>query len=241
MIAFRHFKVAALSASLFLTITASLAAQPSRPDQAGRPERGGTAVTLKVWNRPIVEFRPVVLQVPHAEPASNAKQRIEALPDDVRPDELRLEPLTLGDLHGVLVTGRDRMLFGIVDGDLDPDAGETPESVGKRAIAQLGTVLQARVEQRRLSVLLKGLAFSLVATVLLALVLRGTHRLSDRALDRLTQATRTRAVSLLGHDVWPLLNAFERAMVHLTAWAIAFIAAFLWLTFVLNQFPYTQP
>jgi small-conductance mechanosensitive channel len=241
MIAPHNFKVAALAALLLLAVTAPLHAQPSRPDQRGRPERGVTAATVKVWNRPIVEFRAVVRQVPPAERAANAARRIEALPDDVRPDEFRLEPVTIGDVHGVLVSARDRMLFGIVDGDLDATAGDTLETVGEQAIAQLRTALQARAEQRRLSVLVKGLALSLVATALLALVLWGTHRLSGEALERLTRVTRSRAVSLLGRDVWPLLNAFERAMVRVTAWAVSFIAAFLWLTFVLNQFPYTRP
>src|SRR5262245_7710457 len=241
MIAPRHFKVAALAALLLLVGTAPLEAQQSRAGQAAGSDRGAPPVTLKVWNRPIVEFRAVVRQVPPAERAANAVRRIEALPDDVRPDELRLEPLTLGNVNGVLVSARDRLLFGIVDEDLDVDAGQTLQTAGEQAIAQLRTVLQARVEQRRLTLLAKGLAFSVVATVLLALVLWGTHRLSDQALDRLTRATRTRAVSLLGRDVWPLLNAFERAMVRLTGWAVAFIAVFLWLTFVLNQFPYTRP
>jgi small-conductance mechanosensitive channel len=241
MLALRHFKVAALAALLLLAGTAPLRAQPARPDRPGGSERGTPAVTVKVYNRSIVEFRAVVRQVPPAERAANAVRRIEALPDDVGPDEIRLEAMTLGNLHGVLVSARDRILFGIVDEDLEAGAGETPETVGERAVAQLRAVLQARVEQRRLSVLAKGLALSLVATVLLALVLWATHRLSDKALERLTRATRTRAVSLLGRDVWPLLNAFERAMVRLTAWAVSFIAVFLWLTFVLNQFPYTQP
>ncbi|MGH7313778.1 MAG: hypothetical protein ACREJV_11435 [Candidatus Rokuibacteriota bacterium] len=61
--------------------------------------------------------------------AANAARRIEALPEDVRPEEIRT--------------------------DLDPTTGETLASASARAVAQLRAVLQARAEQRRLPVLLK--------------------------------------------------------------------------------------
>jgi small-conductance mechanosensitive channel len=199
------------------------------------------AATLRVWNRPIVEFRVTVRHVPPAERAANAARRIEALPDDIRPEEVRLEPATIGDLHGVLVLARNYTLFGIMEADLDPTMGETLESAGARAVGQLRAVLEARAEQRRLPVLVRGLVLSLGATVILALVVWVTRGAAERALARLTRMTQAHAISLLGRDVWPLLSSVRRALVRLTAWAIGIVAAYLWLIFVLHEFPYTRP
>lgn len=59
--------------------------------------------------------------------AANAARRIEALPDDVRSEEIFVEPATLGDLHGALVFARGQTLFAIMEADLDPTTGETLE------------------------------------------------------------------------------------------------------------------
>lgn len=236
------FTVAALTALLVIAAAAPLQAQSPRRDKPATPEPGATAgSTLRVWNRTIAEFRVAIRQVGPADRAANAARRIEALPDDVRPEEVRAEPATLGDLHGVLVFVRGQTLFAIMDSDVDPTAGETLESAGARAVGQLRSVLQARGEQRRLPVLLRGVALSLGATVILVLVVWVTRRAADRALVRLTQMTHPHAISLLGRDVWPHLNTFQRVMVRLTAWAVGIVAAYLWLTFVLHEFPYTRP
>jgi small-conductance mechanosensitive channel len=230
------------TALLLLAATAPLQAQPPRQDQVAAAERGTTAsATLTVWNRPIVMFRATVRQVRPADRAANAARRIEALPPDVRADEFRADPVVIGELQGVLVSARGQILFGIAEGDLDPSSGETMASVSERALEHLRSVLQARAEQRRLPVLLRGVGLSLGATALLALILWATRRAADRARARLATATHHRAVSLLGRDLWPFLDALERTMVRFTGVAVALVAGYLWLTFVLQQFPYTQP
>ena len=67
------------------------------------------------------------------------------------------------------------------------------------------------------------------------------RRAADRAQERVTRAVRPRAARLLGLDLWPFLHAAQRTTVGLTAWGLALVAAYLWLTFVLQQFPYTRP
>jgi len=234
------FTVAASAALLLLAVAAPLQAQPPRQDTPATLGRAAGA-TLRVWNRPIAEFRATVRHVSPADRAANAARRIEALPDDVRSEEIFVEPATLGDLHGALVFARGQTLFAIMEADLDPTTGETLEAVGARAVAQLRSALQARGEQRRVPVLLRGIALSIGATVILGLVLWVTRRSADRALERLTTMTHHHAISLLGRDMWPHLNTFQRVMVRLTAWAVTIVAAYLWLTLVLHEFPYTRP
>ncbi len=236
------FRALAPAALLLLAGAAPLQAQPPRPDPGAGAERvAPPPATLMVWNRPIVVFRAVVGQVRPADRADRAARRIEALPDDLRPDEIRTEPATVGALRGTFVLAQSRILFGITEGDLDPTTNETTASVAEQAAQQVLSVLQARAEQRRLPTLLRGVALALAATALLALVVWATRRLAEFSLGRLARITQARALPVLGRDLWPVLDGFRRSMVHLTALAVGVVATYLWLTFVLNQFPYSRP
>lgn len=66
------------------------------------------------------------------------------LPAGVRAEEIHVEPISLGDLHGVLISVRGHALFAIADADLDASTNETLESVSAWSVAQLQSVLQAR-------------------------------------------------------------------------------------------------
>jgi len=232
-------KVAGSAVLLLLALAAPLQAQPP----PGRPAQhdATAAATLKVWSRPIAEFRVPVRQVPPAARATNAVRRIDALPDDGRSAAIHAERATVGDLRGMIIFAGAETLFAIVDGDLDPTSGETLEGVSARAVEQLRAALQARTEQRRLPVMLRGLALSVGATLVLLGALWAIRRSADRAHLRLTSVIHHPAISWLGRDVWPLLATLQRAMVHATASALAFVSLYLWLAFVLREFPYTRP
>jgi hypothetical protein len=238
-------RILTLAAFVLVAASASLPAQPSGPGRPAPAEPGVPApATLVVWNRPIVIFRAAIGQVRPAERAATAARRIEALPDDVRPEEIRIEAATIGAWRGMLVLARNNIiLFSIVEDDVDSTTNETPAIVAEQAAKQVRSVLKARAEQRRLPTLLRGVALTLVATALLALVVWGTRRLAETALGRLARVThfRVRAVPVLGRDLWPIVDGFRRAMVRVTAWGLGLIATYLWLTFVLNRFPYTRP
>ena len=234
-----------LLAALLLVIPMPVLAQPAvSTGKVAAPEKPAPALppaTLTVWNRRIMVFRAPIWQVNPAERAARAAQRIEAIEDDMRPQDVRAEAAAVGDLSGVLVLARNQILFAIVPGDLDPGTGETLESVSHHAVGQIRAVLQARGAQRRLPVLLQGIALSIVATGILAAALWLIRRAADRGLARVTSATRPHASLLFGLDLWPFLHAAERTAVAATAWGLSLVAGYLWLAFVLHQFPYTKP
>ena len=231
--------------ALGLSVTAAWSwaevAQPARAGQAGPSETPIAPVTLKIWNRPIVVFRAPVNRIDPAERAAAAVRRFDALGDDVRPDEVTATAAAMGDLRGVLVTAREQVLFGILDEDVDPTAGETLAEVSERAVTQMRAVIEARAEQRRPGVITRGIGLALGAAAVLVLVLWAIWRAADRALLRLAEATSRRAISMLGVDLRRPLDALERGLVRVVAWGLALVAAYLWLTFSLQQFPYTRP
>jgi small-conductance mechanosensitive channel len=231
----------ALSVLLLLVAGPALAQSAHGPAERAVSLDAPAPATLTVWNQPIAVFRAPLRKVGPAERAARAAQRIEALPPDTSPDEVKVEAATVGDLQGVLVLSGNQILFGLLPEDLDPGAGETLGSVSARAAEQVRAVLRARADQRRLPVVLRGVAVSIVATALLLAVLWLIRRGADRALDRMTRAMHPRAAWLVGLDFWPFLQAVERTMVALSAWGFGLLAVYLWLTAVLQQFPYTRP
>jgi small-conductance mechanosensitive channel len=215
--------------------------EPTRTTQPGTGESQAASATLTIWNRPIVVFRAPVDRISPTERAAAAARRFEALPDDLRADEISGRAAAVGNLQGTLVTARDQVLFGILDADVDPTAGETLAAVSQRAVAQLQSVVEARAEQRRPQVILKGLVLALGAAAALVLVIWLIWRAADRAMLRVAEAANRRAASVFGLDVRRPLEALERGLVRIAAWGLGLFAAYVWLTFSLQRFPYTRP
>jgi small-conductance mechanosensitive channel len=216
-------------------------AQPARTAPPGASEPSVAPATLTIWNRPIVVFRAPVDRISPAERAAAAARRFDQLPDDLRPDEVIAAPATLGDLQGTMVRAREQVLFGILDADVDRSTGETLAEVSSRALAQMRAVVEARAEQRRPQVIVNGLVQALGAAAVLVLILWLIWRAADRALLRVALAANRRAASVLGLDVRRPLEALERGLVRVTAWGLGLFAAYVWLTFSLQRFPYTRP
>jgi small-conductance mechanosensitive channel len=230
-----------IALGLFLSPAPSRA-QTAQSTQAGQAATAPVAAaTLTIWNRPIVVFRSAVAGADPAARAAGAARRFAELPDDVRADEVRAIPATVGDLRGVMIGARSFLLFAILEADVDPIAGETLAEVSRTTVARLGDVLEARAEQRHPTVLMRGVGLSLGAAALFVLILWAIWRAADRALLRVADATHRRAISLVGVDVRRPLEALERGLVRLTASGLGLVAGYVWLTFTLARFPYTRP
>jgi small-conductance mechanosensitive channel len=170
-------------------------------------------------------------------------ERIEALPEVTPEWRIEAREATVGEYKGMLITVNGQPVLGLLPGDLDPESGETLQEVSDRAVTQLRIVLEARAQQRSLPLLLRAVALSVAATalflVLVGLVIR-SRRLVLARLEKAAEA-HLRGLSLRGVDIRPQVLAVEKGAVKLSAWAVGLILAYFWLTFVLIQFPYSQP
>jgi len=216
------------------------------PAQVALPTTGttvtvGAAAPLVVWNRPIIELRANLDGTTAEERVARAERRIEALPVSAFSDPIQAVPAAVGNLHGVFVTVGSQLVFAILPEDLDTESGETLVAAGQRAATQLAAALQARADQRRTPVILKGLGLTALATVLLLLALRLISQVRRRALERPMTTKIAGRVKILGIHLGQALTAIERGISKLTALSAVIVALYLWLTFVLGQFPFTQP
>jgi small-conductance mechanosensitive channel len=226
-----------------LAILAAPAAAQSTADVAGAPAMTvapGVPAELSVWNRPITTLRATLGTTSPAERASAAAHRIQQIPDSELDETVRMVPARVGQLEGLMAYVGARNVFAILREDLDQESGETLESVGAAAERRLHEVLEARAAQRSLPVLLRGIGLSLVATLVFALVLWALVHVQRWLHRRITAATDRRAGEAL-RQVRDYLMEWARRAEQLVVWAIGLVAAYVWLTFVLSQFPYTQP
>lgn len=240
-------KLVWLVASLMIVLTAGVAAcsharaQDSLPDPSTAAISIGEPATVQVWNRPIVELRAKIGSVTPAMRVEGIQTRISRLPLDAPVDAVKAVPGSFGKITGYWIQLEGLTLFGLTAEDLDPDSDQTLEAFATQTVSRLKEALEARADQRRLPVLLRGALFAILATAAFASVIWGIARLRVRAVGRLSARTPDRPIHLRGINLRPYLRAVEEGLIKLTAVGAFLVAAYLWLTFVLLQFAYSQP
>jgi small-conductance mechanosensitive channel len=206
-------------------------------DAAVAPE----PVKLSVWNRPLATFRATVAGVPPERRAENSRARIAALPESAYGLPVTTQPATVGPDSGYLVAVGDRALFGIVPGDLDPEAAIPLERAAAQAAARVQELLAAQAAQRELPAMLRATGLALLA--LLAFI-AGTwivFRLRRAAIGRILRLFGNKRLSIGGIDLIPTLATVERATFRVLGWLLVAGLAYGCLTFIFRQFPLTIP
>lgn len=203
----------------------------------------GAPAPLVFWNRRITVFRSYLSQLSPADRAARAAERLASLPDVAPEWRIVANPATVGPYTGVIVSVNDQHVFSILTNDLDAETNETLEAATDRATAQLRVALEARAQQRNVPLLLRAVGLSVVATLLLLFALwlatRATRRVRTRFVDK--PHDEVRKLALAGFDLQPAVRSLSNTLTSLTLWAAIAFLVYLWLTYVLLRFPYTQP
>ncbi len=233
---------AAILALVFLVAAVPLAtADAGAADPTFSTVSVGEPAIVRVWNRPVVELRATIGRLTPPQRAEGIEARIQNLPPQMLGGDVVAIPGTLGKLSGYWIRTGERNLLALLPEDLDPESGLSLEEFAKDVAMRLREVLQAQADQRRLPLLLRGAVFTVLATVVFLLALWGIARLRRRALRRLATQRKDRPLHVRGINLRPYLRAFEEGAVKLTALAADLLAGYVWLTFALLQFPYSQP
>jgi small-conductance mechanosensitive channel len=241
-------KLSLLTATIVWLVTSLLGmaqtGEPRDSEPAETEERQiGEAAPLIFWNRHITVLRAHYEQLSPAERVTNALARIEALPEDAT--EWKVEAIEPpGDRYpGVFITVNGESMFGLMPEDLDPESGETLKSAADDAVARLRATFEARARQRNWSVLLRAMGLSLAATLIALSGIWLVIRASRKYLSRLKRPAgeRARRLAIAGINLRPVAMVLQRDAIRVTTWAAEIALAYLWLTFVLKRFPYSQP
>jgi small-conductance mechanosensitive channel len=196
---------------------------------------------LAVSNRQVFTFRSQFLGASPAERVAAATQRIGVILDGAPAGDVTTE--TVGENEVLKIDGK--LAFVVTPGDVDPLVGDTLDSTVAAAVAALGTALAEAGEVRSPAVILRAGLLALAATAVFAafvMLLRRVRRLLERLL---TQRAREGVGKLSYRGFAPLeadkLAALTRHLLRVVSAAIWLFACYLWLAFVLEQFPYTRP
>lgn len=222
---------------------ASAPAAPSSPPAATTAAAQSTPVELRLMNRPVATLRGTL---GGAGPATRA-ERAETTFDNLSESELRL-PLSqlsgrLGDVSGVAFRLGDRVLFALVEGDLDPTDGLTMEAAAAQTRARLQAVIDARRAQLYWPNLLRGALFSLGSLALLVGLIWGIGRARSRMRAALQRALDVHLQQRSGSqfDWTGTVYQLVSRIVQILAVGSVIALGFLWLQFALEQFPLTEP
>lgn len=206
-----------------------------------QPRVADKEATLRVWNRFIIEIRAEVAGIDPAERVSQAVRRITSLPAEGLRKEVWTEPVEIRGIDFILIGVDANVLLALTQLDLDPTSDQTLEELAADAAARIQEVLRARADQRHWPTVLRGIGYSLAATLLFLVLMLVILRLRARLVRILTRALAKGSVQVSGFDLKPYLRNLVRGAVASLSWILIIPLGYLWLTFVLNRFPFTRP
>ena len=196
--------------------------------------------TLEFNFRPIVTFRTLFLGATPAARAKRSLARLNQLTAQQMAQPVVRTPFALEEIKGIGLSVGDVMVFTLLPGDLDHEENLTLEQAARRAELTLIDALQAEREQRRPAQLFKSIAYAGLASVLSFAVLWLVSRAARLAVARVQRVIER-------EDASPKLRWARHGwslVLRLTQLVLGFLwlsVAYLWLTFVLSQFPLTEP
>ena len=201
-------------------------------------------VPVIVWNREITKVRAGFGILTPYERAKSIPQRILSIPSGRGNYKVEATDATLGSYTGAWISVNNRIIFGLLTEDADVQGGESFEDLKQKTVKNLQDWLAVREEQEKWPSILKGIGLSLAATLASWLVLLASLRLSNRWLvKRAAAITDPSAKPIMIGDIniKPYLITLEIGICKLLLWGFNLTLGYLWLTYVLNQFPYSDP
>jgi len=220
----------------------SVLAQEQTPDL--RVERAETEdhAVLRFANRPVVTFRATLVPRRPEGRVAAALRELERLSVQGRTGPVGVRPL--GAARVISVAGHDVLL--LVPDDLDEDSAQTIDDVASEAVAQLEAALAEAAEARTLGRLAWSFGRVALATLILLVSARLLRRTRRATLKRLVASAEAGlARTAVGSDS-KLAQSFRlpdlvRGLVNAVALVVALTVTYGWLTYTLDQFPYTRP
>lgn len=195
---------------------------------------------LVLYNRTLTTFRTTLLGHGPADRARRAKLNIDEALDRRGPGKVTVRQ----DYRGNILLIDGALAFILTAEDAAPLSGETLESATKAAVKALELAIRQTREARDRQRLLRAIVASVVATALLLAVWLAILRASTWLAGRLAMLVQrhTTRVQLAGEQLFQSHRVFDvaRWFASVCVWLLLGALSYEWLSFVLDQFPYTR-
>ncbi len=204
------------------------------------PGEGGAPV--QVWNRTIVVLHAPLRGRTAQERARATSERIAAVLDTLKPEDLAAEWMQSGNDAGMAIRGNNLLLLAILPADTPEGDRAGAEKEGQQALNALRDILRERAQSNRPMELARDIALTVAATLLLVFAI-WLVSLANRALQRrLARITDERLkLDIAGFDLRPIIWTLLRRLIELVKLAFMLFLVYVWLSSVLSLFPYSSP
>jgi small-conductance mechanosensitive channel len=197
--------------------------------------------TLRFANREVVTLRATLGGLTPAQRVARARERVRALPESAMNRPVQTLAVVLGRDRGVQFMLGDYLLFGLAEGDLDPESKQSFDEMVRQTQVRLEEVQGAWHQMNDTRLLGEGVARTLAATLLLGLLILGVHRVSGRLVQWME---RQRDVIAAVHPYVDWREFLARVAVgslQILRWIVLLALGYAWLAFVLASFVVTAP
>jgi small-conductance mechanosensitive channel len=215
----------------------AMGADAAAPTPASPP--APTPAVVRVFNRPVAILRGLNYGYNPQERAAHAEERIRELIQAHPTGEVGAHP----SMEGTAITIGGEHAFTITPADVDIVEGQTQEQAAQISVKELQAAVAGMQKQHEWPFLIQASLYSLGATAIFALLIWAVWRIEMWVRPRLNRQVRRLGEYLTkgGHGFLSRLSALIRSLARLVTWVVVLASAYVWLTFCLEQFPYTQP
>lgn len=195
--------------------------------------------TLRYMSRSIIVLRGDLAGATPQQRVDRAWQRIQEAESRHLAQNTTIVSMSLASQQGLGIFAGDLLLFTVLPEDVNPEEYKDMAALAAQAQKNMDAAFAAYHAQQDPMLLGRALLFIAIATVLALAATWVVWRLRGYLTVRLQAFV---ASKLHGDISWfgYLVKVFER-LVQILIGLLFFTIAYLWLTFVLAQFPITQP
>lgn len=216
-------------------------AAPAAPAERGEADAADPPATLRILNRDLVTLRTRLLGLTPAQRVERALERLRAMPDGAGDEPLNFVAVTMDGQKGTQFLLGARLVFTVLEGDVDAEAGQRLEALVAATRARVEDLQRAWQASRDRGQLLAGLARTLAATLVLGVLTLLTWRGSHTAVARM-ERLRDELAAVHAHvDGREFLARVAVGTLQLVQWAVLAALVYAWLVFVFASFVVTVP
>jgi len=227
---------ALLSVCALLLSIAACAAAVASPVGSEVPE-----ATLRLINRDIVTLRATLVGASPQVRVERARARFRELSPADLDQPLAAIPFTLGEAKGIQFTLGDKILFSLLEADVDAEAKQKFADLVAQTEARLIDARSAWHQARDRPLLLKSLLRVGLATLVLGILIWGAYAGSRRAVVWMERKRDLLAARADHVDFREFVARLAVGMMVLVQWFVLAALAYSWLSLVLASFVVTEP
>lgn len=241
-------KAATLLAGLWMSLIVCLtmlSAVPTAFAQTSHPAAtpDAPAADLRYMDRPITTFRASLTGATPQQRAERSYAALDALPESMLRLPTQAVQGSLGQNRGIVFRRGDRILFALLEGDVDEADNRPFEVIAGETQMRLDAALAARQAQLHWPNIIRGILLALLATAVLAILVWTAGRLQSRLQTRLQYAIEAHLLRRTSKTFDWTGSAFHLVRQIVQLLFLFFVAAliYVYLIYVLERFPVSEP